>query len=386
MNILVKKFVKDYENINNTQVRQRYGILSGVVGIAANIVLFLVKLLMGTISGSISIVSDAFNNLSDAGNCIITMWGLKMAAKPADKDHPFGHGRLEYLVSLLVASVIMMLGASLFKSSVEKVLNPEKTKFSWVVLAALICSICVKLWLAYFNRKIGKYINSLVMLATSKDSLNDVFATLATVIALVAGIYTNFPVDGIMGCAVSVVIVVAGFGIVRDTVDVLLGKPAEPELVDEIKKIMIEPDSVLGIHDLIIHSYGPGVIFGSVHAEVPSTIDIMVAHEVIDDLEKKVYDDMGVVLTVHMDPVVVGDPIVDRLKEKLFVILSETDDKLSFHDFRVVKGVSHTNLIFDVVIPYDATTSKEDIKAAVDKGFKDEENLIFAVINFDNQY
>ena len=386
MDRFLRIFIKDYEGVLDENIRKKCGTLSSIMGIAANILLFALKFLMGAVSGSVSILSDAFNNLSDAGSCVLTFFGYKLAAKPADKDHPFGHGRMEYIFSLVVASVIMVLGVELFKSSVTKIFEPESIRFSWVVVGALVVSMLVKLWLSYFNRTLGKKINSSIMIATGKDSAVDVLATLSTLVSLFASLFTGFPIDGIMGCIVSIIIIYAGVGIVKDTVDELIGKPADSELVVDIKKIMLEEDAVLGVHDVIIHSYGPGVTFGSIHAEVSAASNILEIHDVIDELEKKVYDVKGVVLTVHMDPIQVGNAEVDALRMKIEDILKDIDSALTFHDFRVVFGNTHTNLIFDIVVPFDSKKNKSEIKSLIDAALEKEERNYFAVINFDNEY
>lgn len=384
--LLVKLFIKDSENILDEGVRGQYGTLSSVVGIVSNIILFILKFIMGTLSGSVSIVSDAFNNLSDCGSCLITLFGYKMATKPADKDHPFGHGRLEYLISFVVAAVIMFVGAQLFGNSVKKVIHPEPIVFSWIVLISLIISILVKIWMSLFNKKLGNKINSPVMLATSKDSANDVIATFATLIALVCSLFTTLPIDGIMGCIVSVIILLAGFEIIKETVDELLGKPADPQIVSMIKEILMADEAVLGIHDMLIHSYGPGVIFGSVHAEVDANQNILEIHDAIDDLERKVYDDCKVVLTVHMDPVEVDNEQVMELKNMIAEMLAEIDETISFHDFRVVFGNTHTNLIFDVLIPFDYKYSEEEIKQMINEKLSTKETKYYAVITVDRDF
>ncbi len=383
---LVSKFIKNFEDVKNQKVREAYGVLSSWVGIACNIILFCAKFIIGTLANSISIISDGFNNLSDCASCIVTMFGYKMAAKPADKDHPFGHGRMEYLTSLIIAMVILVVGVELFTGSVDKIIHPEAVKFSMVALIVLVISILMKLWMGLFNRKLGRTVDSSVMLATSKDSLNDVFATTATLVALVASIFTTAPLDGIMGLAVSVMILVSGFGIVRETVDELLGQPASPELVASLKELVDECPYSLGMHDLIIHSYGPGNLIGSVHIEVDGKENIMDIHDAIDELERNIYDELCIRMTIHMDPVDTDNENLKLCKDMIQVILEDIDKDINFHDFRVVAGPSHTNLIFDLVVPHGCKLSEKEIKEAIDEKLLMREKRYYAVITFEKNY
>ncbi|MBO5424348.1 MAG: cation transporter [Lachnospiraceae bacterium] len=385
-NFLVKTFVKDYEKTDNIKVRERYGTLSSVVGIVCNIILFVAKFAMGTLAGSIAIISDGFNNLSDCASCVVTLFGYKMAAKPADKDHPFGHGRVEYLTSLVIAIVIIMVGFELFTGSIDKVLHPTKVTFSYVVLATLIISIVVKVWMGLFNRKLGKKINSSVMLATSKDSMNDVVATSATVVALVASMWTDAPIDGIMGIVVSLFILLSGFDIVKETVDELLGQPADEELVTKLSEMVEENPYALGMHDLIIHSYGPGNLIGSVHIEVDGKGNIMEIHDVIDELERDIYEELGVRMTIHMDPVEMDNELLNECKNMMIGIVKNINKDLSLHDFRMVTGPSHTNLIFDLVVPHDCKLNEKDIKTAINDSLKDKEIKYYTVITFEREF
>lgn len=385
-NLLVKKFVRDYDDIDNPAVRESYGMLSSIVGIVCNVMLCVSKFVIGTLANSISIVSDGFNNLSDCASCVVTMFGYKMAAKPADKDHPFGHGRIEYLTSLVIAMAIIVVGSQLFRNSMVKVINPESVVFSYAALAVLILSIVVKIWMGLFNRNLGKRINSSVMLATSKDSLSDVFATAATVIALVASLWTDIPLDGIMGIVVSVFILFSGFGIVKETVDQLLGQPADEELVNKIKELVSESSFSLGMHDLIIHSYGPGNLIGSVHIEVDSMGNIMDIHDAIDELERNIFEELKVRITIHMDPIERNNEHTNLCRDKLNKIIEEINPKLSMHDFRVVSGPSHTNFIFDLVLPYDCKMTEEFIKSEIDRKLTRERERYYTVITFDRSF
>ncbi len=386
MELIVRKFIKNYDDVANTRVREAYGVLSSVVGIVCNIILFVSKFLIGTLANSISIISDGFNNLSDCASCVVTMFGYKMAAKPADKDHPFGHGRMEYLTSLIIAAVIMLVGFELFKGSLDKVIHPDIVEFSWVAFIVLVMSILVKIWMGLFNRKYGKRIDSSVMLATSKDSINDVFATSATLVALIASIWTKAPVDGIMGIVVSVMILISGFGIMKETVDQLLGQPASEEIVISLKELVEECPYSLGMHDLIIHSYGPGNLIGSVHIEVDGKDNIMDIHDAIDELERNIYEELKIRMTVHMDPVETDNEHLKLCKEMMLGIIKEIDTDLNLHDFRVVSGPSHTNLIFDLVVPHGCKFTERDIKEEIDKRLMSREKRYYAVITFDREF
>lgn len=386
INYIVRNFVKNYEDIDNPIVRKNYGMLSSGVGIFCNVLLCALKFVIGLLSNSISIVSDGFNNLSDCASCIFTIFGYKMASKPADKDHPFGHGRMEYLTSLVIAAVIMVVGSQLFRTSIFKIIRPEKVKFSVAALVVLMCSILVKIWMGFFNLKLGKKINSSVMLATSKDSFSDVLATTVTIIALVSSKFTDAPVDGIMGLIVSALILYSGYGIIRETVDELLGQPADSELVNNIKEIVKNAKCARGMHDLIIHSYGPGNLIGSVHIEVDCGGNIMDIHDEIDELERQIYDELNVRMTIHMDPVDPSDERVNMYKELVGSILSGIDSGISMHDFRVVSGNTHTNLVFDVVVPYECKYSDREIKEILDDKLTKCKDKLYTVITFDKSY
>lgn len=384
--LLVKTFVKNYENVTDINVRGRYGTLSSIVGIVCNIILFGLKFAMGTLSNSIAVVSDAFNNLSDSASCIVTLFGYKMAAKPADKDHPFGHGRMEYLTSLIIAAVILVMGVELLRDSAAKIIHPEKVEFRVIVLVSLAVSIGIKLWMSYFNTVLGKKINSSVMIATAKDSRNDVIATAATVISLIAAIFTDLPIDGIMGVIVSLFILKAGFEIIKDTVDELLGKPAAPETVDEIARLVCCDDRIIGVHDLIIHNYGPGNMIGSCHAEVRSNEDFIAAHDLIDRIEQEIHKQLKIQMTIHMDPIEVDDEQVNMYRLLVANIIRKVDKRLGFHDFRTVTGDTHVNLIFDLVVPYEVGRTDDDLKEEIDAFLEKEETKFYTVITFDREY
>lgn len=383
VNFLIKTFIKNSENTENPKIRQKYGTLSSIVGIICNVLLFLIKYAMGTLSHSISIVSDAFNNLSDCAGCLVTLLGYKMASKPADKNHPFGHGRMEYLTSLIIAALIIFVGIELLKNSVEKIINPVEIRFSFAVLISLVFSIAVKLWMAVFNAELGKKINSSVLTATAKDSKSDVIATSATLIALICSLFTALPVDGVMGLLVSVFILKSGYDIVKDTVDELLGKPADPEIINHIKAYVLKNDKIIGIHDLIIHSYGPGNMIGSCHVEVKSNESFTEVHDIVDSIEREIHNNLNILMTIHMDPIEVNDMLTNKCKKLVNNIIHSIDSSLDLHDFRIVSGESHTNLIFDLVVPFECKYSNEELKQKIDMQLSKENINYYTVIVFD---
>lgn len=383
VNFLIKTFIKNSENTENPKIRQKYGTLSSIVGIICNVLLFLIKYAMGTLSHSISIVSDAFNNLSDCAGCLVTLLGYKMASKPADKNHPFGHGRMEYLTSLIIAALIIFVGIELLKNSVEKIINPVEIRFSFAVLISLVFSIAVKLWMAVFNAELGKKINSSILTATAKDSKSDVIATSATLIALICSLFTALPVDGVMGLLVSVFILKSGYDIVKDTVDELLGKPADPEIINHIKEYVLKNDKIIGIHDLIIHSYGPGNMIGSCHVEVKSNESFTEVHDIVDSIEREIHNNLNILMTIHMDPIEVNDMLTNKCKKLVNNIIHSIDSSLDLHDFRIVSGESHTNLIFDLVVPFECKYSNEELKQKIDMQLSKENINYYTVIVFD---
>lgn len=380
---LEKRFIKNYKDVEDPKVRERYGVFSSVVGVICNILLCASKLFVGTMAGSIAIISDGFNNLSDCASCIVTMLGYKMSAKPADKDHPFGHGRIEYLTSLMIAIVILLVGFELLRNSVSKIIHPKQIIFSYSAVIVIIISIGVKVWMGLFNRRLGKKINSSIMLATSKDSINDVFATAATLVALFASLKTSAPVDGIMGVIVSIFIMLSGFGIVKETVDLLLGQPVDEKLAGELKDIVDANEYALGMHDLIIHSYGPGNMLGSVHIEVDCRKKIMDIHEAIDSLEREIYAKLKIRITIHMDPVDPEDELTNTCKQMMEQIVKSINDTLSIHDFRAVDCGEQTKLIFDMLIPYDCKIKEENIKRQIDDRLAHKDESYITVVTFD---
>lgn len=355
---LVNKFIKDSTNIESTEVRTRYGMLASVVGIFCNVLLFSVKLTIGLILSSLAVTADAFNNLSDAASSIISFIGVKMAGKPADAEHPFGHGRIEYIAALIVSFLVIEVGFTFFKSSISKILHPEEISFDLVPFVILILSILVKLWMAFFNNKLGKRIDSKVMLATAADSLGDVITTSATVLSIIICHFTSINVDAIAGLIVSAIVIWSGISIAKDTLEPLIGERVPAELYQKITDIVESYDGIVGTHDLIVHNYGPNRSMATIHAEVPNDINIDVSHEIIDKIERDVKKDLNILLVIHMDPVEMRDEEVLSLREKTSRIIHALDPELNFHDFRVLKENEQRNLIFDLVIP-DSYSEKD---------------------------
>ncbi len=355
---LVNKFIKDSTNIESTEVRTRYGMLASVVGIFCNVLLFSVKLTIGLILSSLAVTADAFNNLSDAASSIISFIGVKMAGKPADAEHPFGHGRIEYIAALIVSFLVIEVGFTFFKSSISKILHPEEISFDLVPFVILILSILVKLWMAFFNNKLGKRIDSKVMLATAADSLGDVITTSATVLSIIICHFTSINVDAIAGLIVSAIVIWSGISIAKDTLEPLIGERVPAELYQKITDIVESYDGIVGTHDLIVHNYGPNRSMATIHAEVPNDINIDVSHEIIDKIERDVKKDLNILLVIHMDPVEMRDEEVLSLREKTSRIVHALDPELNFHDFRVLKENEKRNLIFDLVIP-DSYSEKD---------------------------
>ncbi|MCI6043515.1 cation diffusion facilitator family transporter [bacterium] len=356
---LVHKFVKNYEQTEDVQVRTSYGVLSSIVGIFCNVLLFAAKFLIGALMHSISVMADGFNNLSDAASSIISFVGVKMAEKPADEEHPFGHGRIEYIAALVVAFLVIEVGFSFLKSSIGKLKNPEEITFELVPFLILVLSIGVKLWLAYFNRKLGKKIDSKVMLATAADSMGDVITTSATILSILVCTFTGFNIDAIAGLVVSLIVMWAGVGIAKDTLEPLIGQAADPELAAKIKQEVESYEGIAGTHDLIVHNYGPNRSMASIHAEVPRDIDIEASHEIIDRIEREVSKKLGIFLVIHMDPVEVRDERVLAVKETLEKVVKDLDPETTFHDFRMVWGEKRINLIFDVLVPFSYDKEKQ---------------------------
>lgn len=357
--LLVKWFVKDHEQVENTTVRTAYGILASVVGIICNVILFAIKAMIGVMIQSISVTADAFNNLSDAASSIIGLVGVKLASRPADKEHPFGHGRYEYLAALFVAFLVFQVGFSCFKSAISKVLHPEAIEFQWILVAILGLSILVKVWLGMFNRKLGNKINSSVMKATATDAFGDVLVTSATVVSIVIGKFTGVNIDGYMGVIVSCVVLYAGFNIAKETLEPLLGQAVSPETYEKITKKVESYEGIVGSHDLVVHSYGPTHMMATLHAEIPNDMNIEMAHELIDGIERDVLREMDIFLVIHMDPLEINNETVTGAKDMVMRIVSSLEEDASIHDFRMVSGDHHSNLIFDLVVPHRYSVKEE---------------------------
>lgn len=386
--LLSKFFIKDYNKTSDPKVRQAYGMLCGAVGIVLNIFLFSVKFLAGQLSGSIAIIADAFNNLSDAGSSIITLVGFKMAGQKADSDHPFGHGRIEYISGLLVSVIILLMGFELLKSSVEKIIHPAAIDASPLIMGILLLSICVKLYMFLYNRSVSKKIDSAAMMATAKDSISDSISTVVVLLTTLLAYLTDLQVDGWCGILVALFVLWTGYGAMQDTISPLLGQPPEPEFVKRIEDIVMEyqHQGVLGIHDLVVHNYGPGRVMISVHVEVPSTGDILQLHDMIDLIEHRLADELGCSAVIHMDPVCVDDELTNQIKKKVAEIVEQMEGRVTFHDFRIVHGPTHTNLIFDVVVPFDYPMSDQEVVTYLEEKIKQINENYFTVIEVDKAY
>ena len=358
---LIKHFIKDYKEVEKVSVRTAYGVLASIVGIFCNVFLFAVKFVVGFILNSVSVTADAFNNLSDAGSSIISFVGVKMAEKPADRDHPFGHGRIEYIAALVVSFLVLEVGFTFLKDSIGKIRTPEALNFQTVSVAILIVSIAVKLWLGQFKRKLGERINSKVMMAVFTDSMGDVITTGATILSLIFFRLTGINIDGIVGVGVALVVMWAGVGIARDTLEPLIGEAIDPQVYKEIKSFVESYDGIEGTHDLLVDNYGPGRSMASIHGEVPNDVEIEQSHEIIDRIEREAAKKLGIFLVIHMDPVEMKDQRVLQVRDRAVQILKELDPACSIHDFRMVHGENQINLIFDMVIPieYDEEMRKE---------------------------
>lgn len=349
---LVRHFVKDYQSVEKSAVRTAYGVLASIVGILCNVCLFLVKFVVGLLVNSVSVTADAFNNLSDAASSVISFVGVKMAGKPADKEHPFGHGRIEYIAALIVSFLVLEVGFTFLKDSISKIRHPEVLNFQLVSVVILILSIGVKLWLGIFNRQLGKRIDSKVMMAVFADSMGDVITTSVAILSLVIFRLTGINIDGIVGIGVALVVMWAGVGIARDTLEPLIGEAIDPEEYDKVKRFVERYNGIEGTHDLIIHNYGPNQSMASIHAEVPNDVNIENAHELIDRIERDAVEELGILLVIHMDPIEMKDEQVMDLRKQVDTALRELDQACSIHDFRVVNGVGQINLIFDMVVPF----------------------------------
>lgn len=383
-NWLLRTFVKNSNHPEDPKVRTDVGFLSGVVGILCNLLLFGGKLAVGLLTHSVSITADAMNNLSDATSSVVTILGFRLAERPADNDHPYGHARYEYLSGLAVSALILIIGVELAKSSLDKVLHPADVIINWVTAAVLIGSILVKLWMALFNSKLGRIIHSATLAATAADSRNDVITTSAVLLATVIEHFTAFRADGWMGLAVSLFILYSGVGLARDTISPLLGENADPELREKIVDNIRACPKVLGFHDLMVHDYGPGQRFASLHVEMDRREDPMECHEIIDDLERECLKSHGVHLVIHYDPIITDDPELDRIHVRVEQLLHTYDMRLGVHDFRMVPGKGHVNLIFDVVLPMDLRGREAEITDCLEKALNQNSTVTYyPIITFD---
>lgn len=383
--LLCKLFVKDAENVTSPEVRRRYGTLVSTVGILLNVLLCLGKLLASVLSGSVAMTADALNNLSDAGAQIISLISFKISAKPADRGHPFGHARVEYVASLIVSFLILTIGVELLRSSIEKLIHPKETEFSLVAVIILGISVALKLWLCLFNRVISKKIGSKVMEATSADSLSDAGATAAVLVSSLILKFFHVDIDAYMGIAVAVFILVAGGKLLFETNNLLLGEAPDEEMVESIQLVVSQYPEVLGIHDLVVHNYGPGRTIASLHVEVDGSDNVFHTHDVIDNIERRLVAELGISCTIHMDPIVTDDEEVTEIRNKVIALIESIDPAWKIHDFRFVKGDTHRNLIFDVVVPFECKLSDRDIGQVVDKKIKEIGEDCFAVITVDKE-
>ncbi len=384
--ILAKLFIKNNKNIKEPKVRQAYGILCGAVGVALNFFLFAIKILAGTISGSIAVTADAFNNLSDAGASIVTLVGFRLANQKPDPEHPFGHGRMEYVSGLVVAMLILLMGFELVKSAVERILNPQDVSISLLTLVILIVSVSIKAYMAIYHYRYGKKIESAVLKATAMDSISDAVSTCVVLICTVISYLSGVVLDGYCGLAVGVLVFWAGIRSAKETIDPLLGQAPDPSFVESIKAIVLADPDIIGIHDLIVHNYGPGRVLISLHAEVPSDGDILLLHDKIDLIEHRLRDTLQCSAVIHMDPVCVGDEETEQNKAQVEGYLASIDERLTLHDFRIVKGPSHTNLIFDVVVPFRFPMTDRQLVQEVTNMIQKDNPTFFAVIEVDKQY
>ena len=383
ISLLSRWLIHDYKNYASPDVRIAYGVLCGAAGIGFNILLFAGKIVAGMLSGSIGVTADAFNNLSDAGSSVISMIGFRLSRSKADKEHPFGHGRFEYIAGLIVSFVILVMGFELAKSSIGKIFEPEAVTFSMLTVVILCASILVKLYMFFYNRAVGKKIDSATMRATATDSLSDVAATGAVLLTTIASRWTDLPLDGWAGLAVALFILYSGVMAAKDTISPLLGQPPSEAFVQKVERLVLEEPDIVGVHDLVVHDYGPGQLMVSLHAEVPADGDMLLLHDTVDNVEKKLQRECGCEAVIHMDPVVLNDAETNRLRAEVAEIVHTLDKRLSVHDFRTVPGKTHTNLVFDVVVPYEFGMTDEQVRKEVQSRVQQKEGGCFAVVQID---
>lgn len=384
--ILSKLFIENYSDYKDTKVRRAYGMLCSILGIFLNVLLFIFKYIAGYLSGSISIIADAFNNLSDAGSSLITLIGFKFAGMKEDEEHPFGHGRIEYISGFIVSIVVILMGIELGKSSIGKIINPEKVESSLLTIVILIISVCVKLYMTVYNKRIGKKIESTAMKATSLDSLSDSIATIVVLLSILFMKITKINIDGYAGVLVAIFILYTGYNAAKETVSPLLGMKPDPELVENIEKIVLSHEEIVGIHDLIIHDYGPGRRIISLHGEVRGDGDIFELHDAIDVIENQLFSELDCEAVIHMDPIEVDNEVINKTKEEVAKLVKLVDNRITIHDFRMVQGKTHTNIIFDALIPSNYKQSNEFVKKQLEDLIKAEYTDYCPVIKIDKSY
>ena len=384
--LLAKIFIKDSENTADNEVRRKYGVLCGGLGIALNLLLFALKLFVGSITGSVAVTADAVNNISDAGSSAVTMVGFRLAGKKPDPEHPFGHGRIEYISGLIVAMLIFVMGFELIGSSVNAILSPKATEINTVSVLILVFSVAIKLYMFLYNRKIGKKISSAAMTATASDSIGDACATLVVLVSLVVSRLSGLLIDGYMGLLVAAFILFAGYRAAKETIEPLLGMRPDKELVDELEELILSNEPITGVHDLILHDYGPGRRFLSLHAEVPMDEDILHVHDVIDNIEIEIFERFGIETIIHTDPIDTRDPRLNEVKDTVRELLCGIDERMKAHDFRMVPGNTHTNVVFDIAVPADSKLDTDALKLAVSAAISAKSPEYRCVIRIDRDY
>lgn len=385
-NFLIKLFIKDKDNVQDRNVREKYGMLSSITGVIVNILLSVFKLIIGALAGSMSIISDALNNISDAGSSIVTMIGFKMSQKKVDSDHPWGHGRMEYISAFIVDILIILVGFELLQSSVEKIINPELPNINNVTIILLVVAILVKLWLFIFYKKIAKTISSAAIKGNAYDSISDSISTFAVLVSALVAKFMGVSIDGYVSLLVSVFILITGFKALKEIIDILLGMKPDPEFVKNIEKFAVKYDTIEGIHDIMVHDYGPGRKIVSFHAEVPANSDICKAHDIIDQMEQDIFEEFGCITTIHMDPIVVDNEEINKMKKETEEIVKGINEKFSIHDFRMTDGGERVNLIFDLVIPTDEKVNVEETITKIQKEIHNKNKKYYAVIKAEHSY
>jgi len=386
IDLMIKKFIKDYENVKDVNVRQSYGTLSSIIGMLVNVLLSLSKISIGALFNSISVMADGVNNLSDAGSSVVSLIGFKISSRPADKNHPFGHARMEYLTGLILGIVILLVGVELIKSSFNKIMNPQATTYSIVTVVVLVISIAAKFWLSGFYGRIAYEISSSTIRASSTDSRNDVIATFVVLVSVIISKLTGYEIDGYMGIVVALFIFYSGIEILKDILDPLLGEMPNPDFIQSIEKKILSYEGIINIHDLVVHNYGPNRYFATVHAEVDAKEDILKSHDLIDNIERGFAQDLNINLVIHLDPIITDDKELNMLRSKTEKIIKEIDERFTMHDFRVVRGDTHTNLIFDVVIPVDYAIQSSELVKIIEKAIQKENEKYYAVVTVDKNY